>query len=288
MKKTFACLMRSCIALVLAACGGGADHPEISAMAPPTTGLYATGEKVSTLGGVSIRTSGETGELQMLILSGSKDHNTGPTTVTDGKYILTDKDGFNSFGTISDGHSNLSIQAMPYNFVSLAAFDQSYSVGDVGYNSTGIIGIITEPSDVRTKDSVMYSGQAEALIVTSSQGFALHGKSTVEAEFSGIGKVHVTLDGFTATDLTTGTTTLAPIDTISVTDMTISENRFSEGFITTSSGGATLSVTGANTSAVAEGMFFGYDSNIYAPDEVGGMILIEGEDGIIVGRFVAE
>lgn len=288
MKKAFACLMRSCIALPLASCGGGADHPEISTVAPPTTGLYATGEKVSTLGGVSIRTNGETGELQMLILSGSKDHNAGPTTVTDGKYILADKDGFNGFGTISDGHSNLSIQAMPYNFVSLAVFDQSYSVGDVGYNSTGIIGIITEPSDVPTSGLAMYSGQAEALIVTSSQGYALQGKSTVEAEFSASGKVQVTLDGFTATDLTTGTMTLAPIDTISVTDMVISENRFSEGFITTSSGGAPLSVTGANTSAVAEGAFFGYDANIGAPDEVGGMVLIEGEDGIIVSSFVAD
>lgn len=288
MKNTFACLGTSCIGLLISACGSGADSPDTVAAATSYVSLQAEGETISTLGGVSVRSNGKTGELQMLILSGSKNQNTGETTVTDGNYILKDNDGFDHSGNLTDGQSTLSTQAMPNNYASSTAFDQSYSVDDVSYSGTGIVGIITAPSVMPTSGSVTYSGQSEALIVTASQGFSLRGKSTVEADFSGIGTVDVRLDGFTATDMATGTTTSAPIDEIAVTDMIISENRFSEGFITTRNGGAVVSVTGANTSAVAEGMFFGYDSTISAPDEVGGMILIEGDDGIVVGSFVAE
>lgn len=288
MKNTFAWLGTNCFALVLSACGSGGDSPDTVDLATSYVSLQAQGETISNLGGVSIRSNGKTGELQILVLSGSKDQNTGETTVTDGTYILKDNDGFDNSGNLTDGQSNLSTQAMPNNYAYSTAFDQSYSVDDVSYSSTGIVGISTTPSVMPTSGSVLYSGQSEALIVTASQGFSLQGKSTVEANFSGIGSVDVRLNGFTATDMATGKTTSAPIDEIAVTGMTITENRFSEGFIITRNDGAIVSVTGANTSAVAEGMLFGYDSTISAPDEVGGMILIEGEDGIIVGSFLAD
>jgi hypothetical protein len=103
------------------------------------------------------------------------------------------------------------------------------------------------------------------------------------------------MTGFIATDQATGSAATAPIDMISASGMTIAGNSFSGGTITTTNGGAAVNITGANTTMAAQGAFFGYNSNqtapsgtIAAPDEVGGLVLLQGDDGIVAGGFIAD
>lgn len=93
---------------------------------------------------------------------------------------------------------------------------------------------------------------------------------------------------FTVTDQATGNAVTGPVDTISVTGMTISGNGFSGGTVATTNDGTAVNITGANTTTTAQGAFFGYDTAASAPDEVGGLVLQQGDDGILAGGFVAD
>ena len=275
---------------LLSACGGASEDDDVINTAPVYETLSSNAVSTSALVGSAIRSNGSTGALEITTVSGSLTHNTGATTVTDGTYSLTDSDGITG-GELTDGSSTLTTNGSQgftgtYDFVRV--YDQTYSSGGITYNSNGVHGVGTTVSDMPTSGSASYAGEASGLVIVGSQGFDLNsGTSTVDVDF-GSETVNVTLTGFTAIDQVTGLAATAPIDTITATDMTIAGNSFDGGTITSSSGGATTPVTGANTTTLGQGHFFGYEGANRRPDEVGGNLLIQGNGGIIAGTFVAD
>lgn len=302
MNKTFSLLAATSACSLLVACGGGSTGDGITTPTPtPTTPSYetlsSTAAATSTLGGVALRSNNTSGALDIVTTSGTTTHNTGNTTITDGTYSLTDADGFNGGNTLTDGTSTITTDASAlsgtYQYVTV--YDQSYTSGGVVYDSRGVGGVVTRAADVPTTGTATYMGDAQGQVVTGTQGFDLaRGTSTVSADF-GARTVNVTMTGFTATDQTTGNATTAPIDTISANGMTIAGNGFSGGTVATTNGGAAVDITGANTTTTAQGAFFGFNGaqtapsgTMAAPDEVGGLVLQRGDDGIVAGAFVAD
>lgn len=297
MDKNIAILVATSALALLSACGGGGGGS--SDPLPPASGggtpapppryetLDSAAAKTSTLGGVALRSNGTSGALDVVTTSGRTTHNTGNTIITDGTYSLTDVDGFNGGNALTDRISTITADlASGYEYAT--AYDQSYQSGGVTYDSRGVAGVVISGSDMPKTGSATYSGDAQAQVVVAAQGFDLsNGKSTVSADFA-TGRVDVTMTGFTATDQKTGNAATAPIDTISATGMSISGNGFSGGTVTTSNAGTTVNVTGANTTTTAQGAFFGYDAAASAPDEVGGLTLQKGDDGIVTGGFIAD
>lgn len=300
MNKSFSLLVATSAYALLASCGGsstGGGSAAGGGTPPSYEALSSTAATTSTLGGVALRSNNTSGALGIVATSGTTTHNTGNTTITDSTYSLTDADGFNGGNTLTDGTStittNTSILSGTYEYVTI--YDQTYTSGGDTYDSIGIGGVITSASDVPTAGSATYTGDAAGLVVTATQGFDLeNGTSTVTADFAA-GTVNTTMSGFAATDQVTGNAATAPIDTISVTGMTITGNGFSGGTVATTNGGAAINVTGANTTTAAQGAFFGYNGTqtapsgtIAAPDEVGGIILMEGDGGIVISNFIAD
>lgn len=295
MSKTFSLLTATSTCALLAACGGGSTGGGTTTPTPtPTTPSYetlsSTAATTSTLGGVALRSNNTSGALDIVTISGTTTHNTGNTTITDGTYSLTDADGFNGGNTLTDGTSTITTDTSQlsgtYEYVTI--YDQTYTSGGDTYDSVGIGGIITSASDVPTTGSATYTGDASGLVVTATQGFDLaNGTSTVSADFAA-GTVDATMTGFTATDQATGNAATAPIDTIQLTGMRIDSDGFTGGTYDTLLNGTSVNVTGENTTANAAGAFFGYNESQTAPDEVGGLFLATGDDGIVAGRFIAD
>ena len=286
MNKTISFLATQSACVLLAACGGGSNG---STGPQSYEKLSSTAAVTSTLSGVALRSNGTSGAWDIVTTSGTMTHNTGKTTITDGTYRLTDADGFNGGNILTDGTSTIITDtgqlSGTYEYVTI--YDQAYTFGGVSYDSFGIIGIITGASDVPTTGSATYTGDAFGVVVTGAQGFDLaNGTSTVSVNF-GAGTVDATMTGFTATNRATEEA-IAPIDTISATGMTISGNGFSGGTVTTTNNGTAVNVTGANTTTLTQGAFFGYDTTASAPDEVGGLVLKKGDGGIVSGSFVAD
>ncbi|MFT4916167.1 MAG: hypothetical protein ACI9C3_002034, partial [Yoonia sp.] len=49
-----------------------------------------------------------------------------------------------------------------------------------------------------------------------------------------------------------------------------------------------VDLTGAGTTTLSQGQFFGLDADGMTPDEVGGIVLSEGASGIVYGTFIAD
>lgn len=304
MNNTISRLAATAACALLAACGGsstGGDSTTDGGTPTPTTPSYetldSTAATASTLGGVALRSNNTSGTLDIVTTSGTTTHNTGNTTITDGTYSLTDADGFNGGKTLTDGTSTITTDtsALSGTYEYVTTYDQTYNSGGVTYDSRGIGGVTTGASDVPESGTATYTGGAQGQIVTATQGFDLNnGTSTVSADFAA-GTVDATMTGFTVTDQATGNAATAPIDTISATGMTIVGNGFSGGTVATANGGTAVNVTGANTTTAAQGAFFGYNGTQTAPsgtiaaaDEVGGLVLQQGNDGIVAGGFIAD
>lgn len=288
MKKTLRFFSLGSAAVLLTACVGGAGDPFEQDPPYPYSESHPNDETQNVLGGTAIRSNAATGELQMVTLTGTKYHDTRATVVSDGSYTLVDDDGFDRADRISDGHSTLSLRPVFQNYTALRVFDQAYAVNGVRFDSVGILGVLTRPADIPTSGSATYFGRSDVVVVTANEGFSLQGQSIVDADFSGSGSVNVTMDRFVASNMRTGLTTDAPFDAITISDMVMSGNQFSGGTITTLQNSSVIFITGANTVASSQGAFFGYDPALRRSDEVGGMVLVQGDDGIVIGNFLAD
>ena len=286
----FALLLGS--TLIVSGCGE-TTTPDPTPVPPPD--LYETlsssASTTSDVGGVGIRTNGSNSLIELVTHSGSLTHNTGAFSVVDDQYTLTDSDGPNSGGTYNDGSGgtvsqSTSLDSSSYDYAKFA--NQAYQSSGISYDVGIVYGIITDASDVPSSGSANYSGDAFGEIVTSSAGYDLSdGNSSVDVDF-GLGTVDVTLDGFSATNSSSGGPTTAPIDTILITGMTISGNRFTGGTFSTELSSAVVDVTGLNTVTDSAGAFYGYNSAGSIPDELGGLFVSQGDDGIIVGGFLSD
>ncbi|WP_322890618.1 MULTISPECIES: hypothetical protein [unclassified Yoonia] len=288
MNKTSVLVLLNSLAFMLTACVGGATDPVNPEVPYPYSEAYSNGDTQDKLSGVAVRSNGSNGELQIVTMSGTKDRSSRATLVSDGIYDLVDQDGFDSAARITDGLSSISLRMSHANYTAVRNFNQTYAVDGVTFDSTGVLGIVTRPTDIPTEGLATYRGEAEVIIVTAYVGVSLQGQSKIVASFADFGNVNVTMNSFAAIDMMTGTRTSAPVDTITISNMVISNNRFSGGTVATSQNGTSVFLTGANTTTVSEGVFFGFDPALSGPDEVGGMILMQGDSGIVMGSFLAD
>lgn len=242
----------------------------------------------SYLKGVTLRQNNSDGSFDLPVLSGLIVHSTGETQVTDGTVLLVDADGFDGSGVIVDGTASIRKLATNGTYDYVILIDQSYTSGGDGYNGTGLLGIRTEAASMPTSSTATFVGEAEATVITGSQGYELrNGTSQLSVNFS-TSKLDVTMAGFTATDLYSQTVTTAPINSIVGNNLTIAGNGFSGGTFSTLNNGSTVNLTGANTSTLSGGAFFGYNTNSATPDEVGGVVLMKGDNGLVSAWYIAD
>ena len=260
----------------------------------PLSGSSAT--STSTLGGIAMRLNNTTGAVAFAEVSGSLTHNTGSITVNDGLYSLTDADGPDSNGTLTDGTVSLvemteATGAAPLfsgNYDYVRPYQSNYTVAGVNYDVFGSYGIVTSVADIPNAGNAVYNGEAGGNLQTGIGGFSINGgTSLVEVDFAA-GTVDVTVTGFTAVDFASGLVITPSFDTVRLTGMGISGNWFGGGSFETLDGPVVVNVVGPNFFGNSGGNFFGYDATISAPDEVGGGLLVGGDNATITIAFIAD
>ena len=289
------------ILTLLVACGGGGGGGGSGGAAPSTTStpnstspsyetISSTSTSTSTVKGTAVRSNGTSGALDLTKTSGSLTHNTGAISLNDGNYLFTDNDGF-SGGSMTDGNASLTSdgkQGFSGTYDYVRPYSQTYSSGGVSYTSQGVYGVVTSSNDIPTGGSAQYTGEATGVLVTGAAGYDLNnGRATVTVDFNA-GQVDVVLDNFSASDQSTGLAATAPVDSITISGMTISGNEFNGGTVITNANGSTVDITGTNTTSDANGYFYGYDSSTSAPDEVAGSYLTQGDSGRLLGTFIGD
>jgi len=274
---------------LLGACGdSGSTTPWVAPAADYYQPLSSTAATSNDFGGVGTQTNNANSSISVTTSSGTIQHDTGALNYNDGSYNLVDADGF-SGGVASDGVGGTLSQTTGqytgvYQYVMPVTF--SYTVAGVAYTTQGFAGIATEAAHVPVSGSATYAGEATGSIAATSGFYDLSGGvSAISVDF-GAGTAGVTLNGFTATDAL-GASATAPLDTVQITGMTIAGNSFTGGALTTLLSGATVDISGANTTINSQGMFFGWDSTTNTPAEVAGVTAIVGDDGILLFSYIA-
>lgn len=286
-------------ALVLTLSGGcgGPSGTTVDPWVAPPAGYYkpldSTENATSTLGGVGIRgNNSDNSQLEIARAVGSLDHNPNGAltyTDTDNSYTLTDPDGMSGLIASDGQEGQLLDESSAYNgtYEYVMPVEFTYTQNDVKYTTLGFAGIITDAAHIPVSGTATYTGDATGFVNGSTGSFVLtNGISNISINFAA-GEVDLlTLNDFTAT--ASGTPVTAPPDTIQITGMTIAGNTFSGGELVALLNDLPVDVTGANTTATSEGMFFGWDSANPIPDEVGGVILVEGDAGEMRFLFVGD
>lgn len=271
----------------LAACGGS-SNPRVAELQT----LASTEDISSVLAGSSLQSNGTTGALVLATTTGTLQHDTGGTTLDDGTYALTDADGTNNANQLSDDNSTLTagLDGFTGSYAFTESYEQAYTVDGVSYDSTGIVGIVIDARDMPASGAATFTGEALGTVNIASDGFDLTaGTSTVTATFSDEGgTVDLVMNAFTSTSQSGDETATNPIDTISALGMVIDGNSFSGGTITTALAGEDVDLLGGSATSVAAGHFFGYNSDDAQPDEVGGVLLMQGDAAVINGAFIAD
>jgi hypothetical protein len=274
-KLAFACLS---LALVVCGGGGGVGGPQYYDL------LNNTAAATSDITGSTLNSSSTAGTINVVDVTGSIRHDTGQTDVSDGRYTLIDPNGFDAGNDLRDGISIIN-GGVTYDYATM--YTQNYMSGGNNYDNIGVFGIGTRISDVPTGGQAVYTGQSSlGYATTFSNGFGATGTARVTADFAA-GEVDVDMTNFTNGG---SSVTFGGADRVQITGMTITGNRFADGFISaTANGQANNSTTfGTGITGRARGNFFGYDSTISAPDEVGGAFYASGSNGALVGTFIAD
>ncbi|MEE9454403.1 MAG: transferrin-binding protein-like solute binding protein [Paracoccaceae bacterium] len=223
--------------------------------------------------------------------SGELVHNTGHTTVDigEGYYVLVDPDGINpdtdiiQDGDFADGSGAEMLGDTTFSdgYEYVYAFQLRHKVNDVAHTARAVGGIVTHADHIPSAGSATYTGNAKGTIYNGTvfQQFGANATSSVDVNFEA-GSVDVEMTNFEAApDL---------VDTITITGMSLTGNTFSGGTVGAMNGGVAVDITGANAATFAGGNLFGYDSSISGPDEVGGVFETDGDDGWMVGYFLAD
>lgn len=283
-------VVASTVALVVSGCGGTSTAPK--GWTPPAADYYKTlsdtDATTSTIGGVGIKSGN--GAYEVVTGSGSLNHNTGSFSYDDGSYSVVDPDGKSVGGQYSDGQGG-TINTINYAYSGTYEYVMpltvNYRVNNVDYVTQGFGGIITDVIHVPVNGTADYTGEATGFAVAGSSGlFELLGISTISVDFAS-GLVDVELGGFTATDDKANPTT-SPFDTVVITGMTIAGNTFTGGDLVTLLADVPISVIGTSISSNSEGAFFGWDYDGVIPDEVAGVSVTEGSDGMLLFSFVGD
>ena len=275
----------------LTACGGATTGGGGVTPALPTYyTLSSTAAATSTLGGSSLRVNTVTNNYDVGTITGSLRHNTGGTTISDGLYTLSDGNGPDANGTLTDGASTLTLTdgvGSTYDYVT--AYRQTYTAGGQAYKNLAVVGIITKTADMPTAGAARYTGAAVGAMAYNSGPVVTmkNATATVDANFGG-GTVNVDMSGFQAFDATSGLPAGTPAQQITIDNMTISGAHFSGGNVTFRTGGSVVSAVGTGATSQAQGAFFGYNSSAGMPDEVAGVMAASGSTGFLTTTFVAD
>jgi hypothetical protein len=161
-----------------------------------------------------------------------------------------------------------------------ASFTQSDAIG--------IVGLATPVADLRTTGDASYEGGASGFVITGANGVDLiKGRSVVDVAFS-VDSVTVTLDDFEGVSQITGFVVDSPVTEMILRNASIADGGFSGGTLTLRDANGMVDITGADTTTLAQGQFFGLNSDGETPDEAGGVILSQGDTGIVFGTFIAD
>lgn len=308
MKKPFAIIAVTIAVSTLVACGGSTDTAAV-APAPPATPSYENLSSVaavtSQLGGTALRINGTTGAMAVITNSGSLNHATQKHIFTDGSITLTDNNGFDAstpskMVDVNNAALILESETTAANGITgtyeyVRMYETAYidPVSGDAFDHVGQFGVITSAADVAlATGSATYNGGAAGLLFSNGAqnlNIDIVGDSEVAVNFAA-GTVTANVTNISAMASGTQTQVATPLDTITVTGMTITAagNRFSGGIITTTGNVTNANITGANTVQETQGIFYGFDATNSRPDEIGGMILESGADGHIVTTFIAD
>lgn len=286
-----------------------------TAPATPTTGFDAggpsshvaeryettssTAASTSTLGGsvvkISFASAVSGADWSVSAVSGSITHDTGRIELNDGTFLFVDADGADAFDEYDNGSG--ATGNIPATFTGtyqyVMPYTLSYAVSTTTYVTSGIAGMVTATTDMPSGGSASYAGEANVIVrpltaAGANFGFT-GGTSTVAVDFAA-GTANVTLASFANITDAAGavTPTAAPFDTVQGNGLVISGAQFTGGNWVTVKGGVVVNITGANATAISSGTFFGYDPSISAPDEVGGVFVIEGGSAVVTGSYIAD
>ena len=274
----------------LATAGAPSDHVPQS--------YPGAAETTSALGGSSA-TSGGDGSSSTTAISGSITLNTGRLELIDGAFRFVDLDGPESDGYINDaGNDGFIDSQLVQGYDYVFQFAVCCSAGTNYDMHLGVLGLVTAPSDLPSAGSASYTGEAYAeiyylfpsLATGGSFNFFDKGISQVDVDFAS-GTASVLLGSFARITQNGGaviTPATAPFDQIQGSGLVLSGGHLTGGDWATYSGGSIVNVVGANGTTSSNGTFFGYDPSISAPDEVGGVVSINGDEGYVVGVYIAD
>ena len=233
--------------------------------------------------------------------TGSMTHDTGRLEIDDGTYLFVDADGADATGSISNGTDVGSLyqldktaSAHVYDYVTIVGLD-SYGSGTNTYASYGVLGIVTNAADLPIAGNASYTGDASlssrdysagATISSMNVGIA---DSTIDVDFAA-GLVNVDFSNFQKIYENGRSTTgaAAAIDQLTGTGMVISGAHFTGGTWVTFKNGVAVDLVGASATTTSDGTFFGYDPSISAPDEVGGVFIVQNGTAYLSGVYVGD
>ena len=288
-------LMRTFLAcastLALAACGGGSGGGNgtngVSATsAPPPPILNGQTTTQAQLTGSAIRFTDFSTEV--VNVAGSLNNRTGALAINDGLFNFVDNTGPDSNGIFRSGTAALTTEIDGFReFDFVFPYVQIYTLRGVEVASFGVAGIATDPANVPNTGSATFSGDSFGFMFANNGAteVSFQGNSVVNANF-GAGLVNVEMSGVRVESLNSQPP-IAPADTIRISNMTINGNGFSGGKVATLQNGASVDLTGANTTSIAQGHFYGQTAN-GGPDEVGGNMISIGSTGAVTATFIAD
>jgi hypothetical protein len=213
-------------------------------------------------------------------------------TVISAAALVTNADGSRSVLTRDglyarlDGSLTLSELATDLNNDVLGDYDNAASFSQA--DAVGIVGLATPIANMPVIGDASYEGGASGFVITGTNGIDLiNGRSVVDVVFN-VDHVTVTLNDFEGVSQISGLIVDSPVTEIQLSNAIIADGGFSGGTLTLFDDNGSVDITGSDTTTVAQGQFFGLDADGTAPDEVGGVILSEGEGGIVFGTFIAD
>ena len=256
----------------LAGCGGGgggssgnfADVPDYVPLS------NRTADKTSNLKGFVINSEGAASE-QFVQATGKLRHETGALEDfgINGQNV-NDRDG-DAGGEWSSG--SVTITKDEGTFAGSYRYSGLYRVEGGTTEGPAIIGVVTAAGDVPRSGSATYRGDGfVAGVINGATAVDGLGQSRVDADF-GTGRVDVTISSLDDPN----------VDTVTISDMSISGNGFSGGTIAIDGSTAPL---GTGVTVDAQGAFYGQSGN--QPAEAGGGFTANGSQGELFGGFLAK
>lgn len=272
-----------CAALALAAlgaCGGGGGGP-VTVFTYQTLDSNVPGD--SELRALGFTRDGDGNIISVDSRSGTLDREEDAINIAG---LIVDDDG-RTGDTWTDGTTTVAPS-------SISAFNGVYDfvlpveVTDASGATTYLIGVASRFEDIPSGNAT-YSGQSQVSGILGGGGsgassFDASGNMTLTADFQN-SLVDVVMGSLSGSGV--------PIDTVRLDNLAISNTGGDAAFADSGSstfsltnGGSAVSLVGTGASLDAAGSFFGGDDD--GPLEAGGTFVIEGDDGVVFGVFIAE